>query len=261
MKDRWKLLNGHKTLNSKTYYKQHPMSKKVVIFIHGIIEGPKQFRSLGQIAYQAGYSIYILLLPGHGGSSNAFANTDFRAWTYYVSREIRRMKGLYEEIIIVGHSMGALFALCEAAVDGGKIKALFLIDTPLVVHLKPRIIKSSYKIMSGIVKPWENYTLSEYKAISVSKTHGLGYIKWLHRYIELLSIIRYTKKQISKVNVPLFLVFADKDEFVSLKSKNYFKGKSAKYLYLMDSGHFCYNHSDLMKLEENYKIFLQERNS
>lgn len=252
---------SHKALNSKIYYKQHPMSKKIVIFIHGIIEGPKQFRSLAQIAYEAGYSTYILLLPGHGGSGSAFANIDFRAWTYYVSREIRRMKSLYEEIIIVGHSMGALFALCEAAVDYEKIKALFLMDTPLSIHLSPRVIKSSYTLISGKIKPWESYTLSEYKAISVSKPHGLDYIKWVYRYIELLSIIRYTKKQVSKVNVPLFLVFAYKDEFVNLKSKNYFKDKKVSYLYLRDSGHFCYNHKDLMKLEENYRIFLQERNS
>ncbi|MDD3038219.1 hypothetical protein [Bacteroides sp.] len=44
-------------------------AQSIVIFIHGIVEGPNQFLHLMGIGSSAGYSVASLLLPGHGGSS------------------------------------------------------------------------------------------------------------------------------------------------------------------------------------------------
>lgn len=40
----------------------------IVIFIHGIVEGPAQFKDLMKLTIQHGYSAVSLLLPGHGGT-------------------------------------------------------------------------------------------------------------------------------------------------------------------------------------------------
>lgn len=258
--------NGSKAIyGGKSIYKHHPKSKQVIVFIHGIIEGPKQFRHLAQIAYQAGYSTNILLLPGHGGSGRAFAGTSYKLWINYVTSQVRRMKRLYDEVLLVGHSMGALLSLCEAAVDREKITALVLMDVPFRIHLWPRVVKSTIKIGFGDIKPWENYTRAEYKAISVGRAPSWGYLAWIIRYCELFIIISYTKKQISKIRKPILVVFARKDEFVSLKSRQYFRKEklALQELILEDSGHFCYNHYDLLKFEDTFKTFIgkQKRKS
>ena len=243
----------------KAIYKHYPGSERVIVFIHGIIEGPKQFRRLAQIAYKLGYAINILLLPGHGGNGHIFARTSYKQWVNYVSRQVKQMKAQYKEVILVGHSMGALLTLCEAVANDNKIIAIVLMDIPIKVHLWPRVIEGAIKIGVGDIKPWEGYTRAEYGAISVGRTSILGYLGWLDRYCELFTLIRYSKKQIHKIQIPILLVFANKDEFVSLKSKRYFENNSfvMQEVILEDSGHFCYNHHDLVKLEKVFKDFIR----
>lgn len=253
--------NSKAVYQGKAIYKHHPKSKQVIVFIHGIIEGPKQFRHLAQIAYLAGYSTNILLLPGHGGSGRAFAGTSYKQWINYVTTQVKRMKRIYDEVLLVGHSMGALLALCEAAADENKMTALVLMDVPLKIHLWPRVVKGALKIGFGDIKPWENYTRAEYKAISVGKAPGWGYLGWVIRYCELFVLIGYAKKQILKVRKPMLVVFARKDEFVSLKSRQYFRKNNlvVQELILEDSGHFCYNYLDLIRLEKMFKMFIDEQ--
>ena len=249
------------TIRQKTevLYKHHSGSNEAIVFIHGILEGPKQFRQLAEIAYEQGYSFYMIVLPGHGGSSHKFATTYYMEWVKYVSRHITLLLLKYEQIIIVGHSMGALLAICESAVRKKGIKALFLIDPPLKIHLWPRVIKGAIKIYLNKISRDDLYTLAEYHAMNVGPITIKSFIGWLSRYSELISIISYSKMQISKLEIPIYLVFAAKDEFVSIESQKYFKGYRGKIqlLHLRDSGHFCYHHSDLVQLEKAYTDFIK----
>lgn len=251
-----KLIKGQEVL-----YKHFKGSKEAVVFIHGILEGPKQFSKLAEIAYRKGYSVYMIFLPGHGGSSMEFATTNYMRWIEFVSKHISLLLSRYKSILIVGHSMGALLAICEKVARPKGIKALFLIDPPLKVHLWPRVIKGAIKIYLGQVKPKERYILAEYHAMSVGPLKPKAFIGWVTRYSELLSIVAYTKKQISKVHLPIYLVFAAKDEFVSWKSRAYFKSYSGelKVLYLKNSGHFFYDCKDLIRLEKAYTNFIGEQ--
>lgn len=248
-----------KAKEQKATYKHCPRSHQVIIFIHGIIEGPKQFRRMAQIAYQEGYSIYMLLLPGHGRSGKAFARADYKQWITYVSWEIKKMKACYKEIILVGHSMGALFSLCEAVNFPCQIKALVLLDTPLCLRLWPRVLIGAVKIKNGQI--YDDYTKAEANAISIRRGRGCHYIRWLVRYCELFSLIRFTRKQIKWLKQPVFLVFAKKDEFVCLKSRRYFYQISSQVeeMILEDSGHFSYHHEDLISLEMGFREFISKQ--
>ena len=258
------------SLRNTAIYKHYPQSQSIVIFIHGIIEGPKQFRRLGQIAYEEGLSIDVLLLPGHGGSGEAFGRTCYKEWIEYVSLQVQGMKKRYQNIILAGHSMGALLALCETAAFPEQIIGLVLMDTPLILRLWPRVVKGAVKIIKDKGQGLDAYTRAEYHAISVNQTTPRGYLKWMMRYLELFSLVRYTRKQIKKVKVPLLLIFAAKDEFVSLKGRKYFaekeelrgemtqKAKEITELILKDSGHFCYHHEDLLQLEDTFRRFIKK---
>lgn len=246
----------------KSIYKHYPGSNQVILFIHGILEGPKQFRHLAQIAYEMGYSTQILLLPGHGVKGRIFARTSYEQWVLYVSQQIKHIKKQYEEVLIVGHSMGALLALCEIATWNHQIIGAILIDPPIKVHLWPRVIEGVFKIRARAIKSWDHYTQAQYHALSVHEITFLDYLGGVMRYLELFVLIRYTKKQIHKIQKPLLLIFAKKDEFVSLKSRKFFENVDSvrQELILEDSGHFCYHHTDLVKLEEAFKVFLKELN-
>ena len=100
-------------------------SNTMVIFVHGILEGPKQFRKFTEVVYNKGFSYSAILLDGHGGSGKKFANSSMKKWINSVEKEILKYKDKYENIILVGHSMGGLLSIL-----------LFLSCTPMVC-IKP----------------------------------------------------------------------------------------------------------------------------
>lgn len=249
-----------KEYRTRGLYRHHKDSCEVVVFIHGILESPKQFRTLAEIAYREGYSTYRVWLPGHGGDSIYFAQIGYMEWVKYISDQITWLLTKYDQIIIVGHSMGALLGICEAVTRKKRIKALFLINVPLKIHLWPRVIKSALKINFGKVRVFERYTIAEYHAMGVGPIKLRAFIGLIRRYSELLTIISYTKKQVKYLTCKVALVFAAKDEFVNSRSIKYFRESlgDIRVLYLKDSGHFCYHHSDLVAIEENYITFIKE---
>lgn len=252
--DRWTLYQ-----KNKAYYKKKPFSDKIVIFIHGILEGNMQFRNLGAIAYKEGYSIALLLLPGHGETGEAFAKAQLNEWISYVNSYIYHMQQEYNHIILVGHSMGSLLAIDYAAHFPGKIEALVLLALPLTIKLKPRVIKGAIKIASGKISEKDPYVIAECKAISVGKTRAYTYIKWIPRYIDLFILMGYTRKQLKKLEQPVLMIHSKKDEFVSSRTLKITRSEIAnrQLVVLEESGHFCYHHSDILKLESAFKKMLQ----
>lgn len=243
---------------NKSYYKKRPFSDKIVIFIHGILEGNMQFRNLGTIAYSEGYSIALLLLPGHGETGQAFAQSHLNEWTSYVNHYIYQMQQEYKHIILVGHSMGGLLAIGYAAHFPGKIDALVLLALPLVIKLKPRVIKGAIKIASGKISKRDAYVIAECKAISVGKTRAYTYMKWIPRYVDLFILMGYTRKQLRKIEKPVLMIHSKKDEFVSSRTLKITRNNivNRQLIVLEESGHFCYHYSDILKLESAFKRML-----
>lgn len=239
-------------------YKHYKGSKQVIVFIHGIAEGPNQFRRLAQIAYSEGYSVYLALLPGHGKCAKAFYQTDCLEWCRYISYLLQRLEKRYEHIILVGHSMGALLAINEVAAGKIAIQAIVLIDCPIYVHLRFKVIYAIISIMHGKYNR-DKYTLAEYRAISIAASKESDYLKCVTKYMELAIMIYYTKKRIRYVSIPTLLFFGVKDEFVALKSKEYFNKPNMFKVILRDSGHFCYHHTDLLKLENIFRAFISKQ--
>ena len=62
-------------------------SNTMVIFIHGILEGPKQFRKFTEVVYNKGFSYSAILLDGHGGSGKKFANSSMKKWINSVEKD------------------------------------------------------------------------------------------------------------------------------------------------------------------------------
>ena len=58
-----------------------PGSHSVVLFIHGITEGPNQFKRLSALCVQNGINATALLLPGHGKNGLDFAKNGKTTYT------------------------------------------------------------------------------------------------------------------------------------------------------------------------------------
>ncbi|WP_122638840.1 alpha/beta hydrolase [Romboutsia sp. Marseille-P6047] len=248
----------------KPFVQEVKNSDTMIIFIHGIVESPYQFRNLAQIAMDNNISVCGVLLAGHGKSGKDFVKSNLNMWRTSIEREIEKYKTKYKNIILVGHSMGALLSIEFYLKYKQNIKYIVAIATPLCIRVKFNIIRSCIKIALGIIPKGDLLTRYAYEAISVNETNLFNYIKWAPRYIDLFKLIIKVRLNLNNIDIPMLIFHSMNDELVSLKSIKIYK-KSFKYnnklnnksiIKLESSGHFYYDYDDLEVLESEFKSFI-----
>ncbi len=234
-------------------------SKTAVLFIHGILEGPYQFRELAKIATEKGYSAYAILLPGHGGTGEQFAKSSQAQWRNTVERKIEQLEQKYDDLIIVGHSMGALLSLLMIP-QHSKIRKAFLIATPLKIRVNLQGIKVSLKAALGHINEADPYLVAFYRIWSVRCAKPHTYLKWIPRYQDLFSLVRETRSILDQIQIPLGIVHNFKDEFVSDRSLDVFTRELVceyDILKLKKSGHFYYVPEEKEQLHNYFEQFIK----
>ncbi|MGL5316457.1 MAG: alpha/beta hydrolase [Peptostreptococcaceae bacterium] len=236
-------------------------SNTIVIFIHGILESPNQFKAFAKEVKDLGYSYSAVLLDGHGSSGKDFANSDLNKWTNSVDKEILKHNEKYENIILVGHSMGALLSILSLAKYKDKVKGTVLISTPLKVFIRTNIMVSSIKIALGVVKEEDTLTMHAYNAFSVDRCPLFTYLSWIPRYKDLFSLIKSTRKELENIHTPALIIHANKDELVSNRSIKVFKNRlknNYEVISLEKSGHFYYDEIELINILKEFRLFISK---
>ena len=249
-----------KKYSQKPFLYENKESNTMVIFIHGILEGPNQFKKFANIVKEKGFSYSSILLDGHGGSGNKFANSSMEKWIDSVEKEILKYKDKYKNIILVGHSMGALLSILLSLKYKNTVKSLILISTPLKVHVRFDMMISSIKIALGRIKEEDRLTKYAYNALNVDRCSLVTYTRWIPRYKDLFKLIIIVKKELKNISIPTLIIHTKKDELVSNKSLNLFYNNlknDYKVINLEKSGHFYYDEEELKKILKSFKIFLE----
>ena len=118
------------------YIRSVPGAKSAVLMIHGILCTPNFFRDFVK-EIPENISVYNILLDGHGGDVSDFTKTSMVKWREQVHGIFDALCQRYESLVIVGHSMGSLFAIEGAVHRPDKVKSIFLVACPLKVFVKP----------------------------------------------------------------------------------------------------------------------------
>lgn len=95
------------------FHKERPA--RAVLLLHGFTGYPAELARPGIDLYEAGLDVLAIRYPGHGTSARDFLRTDDRMWLAAAEDAAAWLEGLYEEVVLVGHSMGGLIALILAA--------------------------------------------------------------------------------------------------------------------------------------------------
>lgn len=236
-------------MDHKEYIRSIPGSRFAILMIHGIVGTPAHFRGLYP-AIPEDWSVYNILLEGHGGTVKDFSNSSMQIWKNQVAQQLKTILGSHEKVLIVAHSMGTLFAIQEALRYPDRILGLFLLQIPLVPHLPLRTCIGSLQVALGRVKPG---SLAETmaQATALTATPKLWqYLGWIPRYLELFREIVHTKQLLPKLTVPTRYYPSQRDELVSLRTTK--RLKNHPYItttLLSHSGHFAYDPEDLKRLQ------------
>lgn len=233
-------------------------SDTIVIFIHGIVESPNQFKIMNKIAKEKGYSYFNMLLPGHGKTPKEFGKKGYKDWVLYVNEKIDEFRNSFEKIIIVGHSMGCLLAINSYLYNKDKIEKFFFLAIPFNIALKFNIMLESLILFFKLEKFFKFKGISV-KNISMQVPNFLEFVLWIPRYLELFYLSNKIKCRIKDINIPTFYIQSLKDGLVSIKSVKILKknlNAKSKILILKYSGHSIYSKKDRNIIFNEFNKFI-----
>lgn len=228
----------------KEYIRKIPGSNTAILCIHGILSTPDYFNKLIERVPEE-WSIYNILLDGHGKKVSDFSRASMKKWEVQVDELLKELSRGYENIMIVGHSMGTLFAI-DAALHYPKVKMLFLLAVPLKIAPKISVFTNALRIAFERVPENNPIVVASRNAYSIAPDKRLWrYIAWIPRYLELFHKVSVVKKEYMQLEVPCYIIHSQKDEFISRKALTLIReNKKVKAIILKESTHNYYQQED-----------------
>lgn len=221
------------------------MGKEIVVFIHGHMGSAKQFGAI--VSKLRDVDHICLTLPGHETDVNGFLKTDGTDWQGHVTASLDRLRQEYDDMILVGHSMGGLLSINAAISCPEKIKAIVAIALPLRIKITLRGILIRVRALS-------KQTPTEKEEVSAARTlNGVRGITARNAFrlwpnlAELFRIMRHTRRSLPALTVPLVVMHSRNDEIVSGKSPALARKAlpSAGIVELVRSSHFWFPEEDV----------------
>jgi pimeloyl-ACP methyl ester carboxylesterase len=223
-------------------------SRFAVLMIHGITGSPRHFDMLLP-EIPEDWSVYNILLPGHGGTVADFGASSMKKWREAAKAALELALQRHEKVLIVGHSMGTLFAIQGAIEHPDRVAGLFLLAVPL----RPWVRFSSALTCLRLLLPVREDDVAAQALLQAAGTklepNPLKYIPWAPSMLELLGECRKVRKMLPQLGVAAKCFQSRVDEMVSMRSCKYLEPCAAVRLTVLEhSGHFAYGQEDVALL-------------
>ena len=231
-------------------------AKTAVLFIHGINGTPNHFHMLTPLVPDS-MTLHNLLLDGHGKMPLDFGRTSMKKWELQVQNAVDSLAATHEEVLIVGHSMGTLFAM-EQALRLDKVKRLFLIAIPVTPWLSAQHYSNIFKMYFNRIRPDDRAVLAAIHCYGIGPDKNLlHYYRWTPRFLELFHKVHKTCKLLPSLQTPCAAYQSRLDEMVSPRSIPYLKKHAPFPVHVLEnSSHTYYDPTDEAYLQEEFVRFL-----
>ena len=249
-------------MDHEEYVRIVPGADTAVLFIHGIVGTPNHFRDQIPLVQKVpeDRSVYNLLLDGHGRNVEDFAASSMKKWREQVRAAFLLLAEKHERVIIVGHSMGTLFAMQLGVEFPEKIPFLFLLAAPMRPWICPRMIRNLVLLVYGDLEHAEPSRAALAKAAGVTTTRRIWkYFPWAPRFAELLLEIHRTEKILGSLRVPCFAYQSRKDELVRFGTGKVLERYGVAVQDLPASTHYYYAPADRERICADFARRIKNR--
>jgi carboxylesterase len=132
-----------------------------VLLCHGFTGSPQSLRSWAGFLADAGLTVSVPLLPGHGTSWQEMNRTSSDDWYGAAEEALHALRSQCDEVFVMGLSMGGCLALRLAETHGSGVRGLVLVNPSLapdtrlflVAPVLKHLVRSMPAIGSDIKKP------------------------------------------------------------------------------------------------------------
>lgn len=234
-------------------------SKTAVIFIHGFMGCSRQFDEIIESLEGCDARLLRHILPGHEKDTADFIKSNCGQWQQSANDYIDSLRLDYDRLVLVGHSMGGLIAVRAAISNPEKISGIIAIGLPIKVTVRSAWIKNNM-LASKPQRENEDKRVTAARQMAGVKMTGTGdYIRAFPRSAQFLRVARLTRRELSKLAVPLTVINFKNDEIVAFGAKRFVEKAlpAAKILMLDGSYHFLFTKDEVEIMAEEIKNAVQ----
>ena len=234
---------------------RHEGGRTGALLVHGFTGSPQSLRGWAQYLADAGLSVELPRLPGHGTTVAEANLTHWEDWYAEIERHLALLRERCDEVFVMGLSMGGTLAIRLAEEHGDEIAGLVLVNPSLLTKrpdrfLLPvlRLFKNTWAgIASDIKKP--GVTELAYDTLQVKAAYQLSKL-WVH-----------TRADLAKVTQPLLVLRSTEDHVVEPDSARLLLEKvsstDVREILLEDSYHVATLDNDAPVIFENSLEFVR----
>ncbi|MFC4559909.1 alpha/beta hydrolase [Virgibacillus kekensis] len=183
------------------------------LIIHGFTGGPYEVDPLASfLKSETNWHIEVPTLPGHGRKL-ALDDVSHDKWITTAENSLKKMKEKFDEVYLIGFSMGGMIAAYLAAKH--KVDKLVLL-APAGKYLSFRQISKDVK---DVVTDGFRGRLKENK-LYMHYRRKLGEVPFKAN-LEFLKVVKLTRKYLSKVESPVLIAQGQQDGMVPYKTAYY----------------------------------------
>ena len=185
-----------------------------VLVSHGFSGSPRSVKPWGRYLADAGYTVSVPRLPGHGTSWQEMNKTRWQDWYGEIQREYRRLSDKCSTVFVMGLSMGGSLAL-KLAEDQPDVAGVAIVN-PAVHSERP----------DRFLLPYIRHVVPAFPGITndINKP-GMdegGYTKLpLQAAYSLTELWADVKGNIAKVNQPLLVMRSTEDHVVEASNSQW----------------------------------------
>ncbi len=211
-----------------------------VLCIHGFCCSAAIFEYAGKILSQAGYDMYSIDLPGHGGSSGTRGDLDFKVCLQSINQIVSEIKKKSSRVFILAHSMGSTFALWYAHVFRKSVDGLILLSPYIRIKgikrsdAEPSPLAFIYLLMGRLFSPRTRIDIARvlpgYVRIGGSQYARMtnnSEVNFRYSFRYLIDVVAESNsrlKELTDVDVPVLIAYGTKDRNVYPQvSEEFFK--------------------------------------
>jgi carboxylesterase len=220
------------------------------LLIHGFTGTPKEMRPMGEHLAKQGYSVLGIRLTGHATQLDDMHRSHFADWTASVEDGYRLLRGVADNIYLIGLSMGGVLSLLmstrlDARPEGEarRIKGVVAMSTPYrlpvdypawMFRFVSYFIPYRPKVNEPPGTSWfDKEAFREQVSYPQNPMRSLG---------ELTKLLAAMRSALSRVNVPVLLIHSKDDKYVLPENMEHIyavlvNAPDRQKLYITGSGH------------------------